>query len=321
MLRSDNITTSLPGEVNRALQQQSSIVGTITAFSDAQVRLSVTLQEILLQLYTKQRLPRTWAQTHRVIMSMMAELDDWSVEATSQLSEENHMIPNHQLHRTMLRKQYCRTKILITRPALYHVERCFATGIDELTPFDREVAEACIQTAQEVASLLPDEVDLKLVYENGPWWTMTHNSKYKWSTPKCDPSFIPHTCIHANVELVMQALVVLLVGTYCRPYFESFYADSVASVRKLVIWLGCMRETNETARRAYQVVHNTVSAGNLTDPHMWKDIEGSFYHQSMPHQSQVYMPWVGEQQPLHENQSAAPYVYYSMGHAGEPARS
>jgi hypothetical protein len=305
MLRNDDVTTPLPSELDLDHNPQGSTTGpTFMAFPDAQVRLSVITQDVLSLLYIRRRSPRSWAHTHAVTTSMLSELDDWSVEAMPAHAEGEHIAPEYEMQQIMLRKQYCRLKILITRPALRRVERCFETGIDEVTPFDQEVAETCIQTAQEVASLLPGEVDLKLVYEKGPWWSITHN--------------------------IMQALAVLLIGISCRPYLELSYVDSVDSVKKLVMWLGHMRETNETARRAYQVAQDIVRASDLADPHLWKDVAGLFSYQDVSPvvaqvqsqvASQAYVPWAGDKQIVASDQDVPGYGYHGTGLAGRPARS
>jgi hypothetical protein len=304
MLRNDDVTTPLPSETDPDYNPQGSTTGpTSMVFPDAQVRVSVITQEVLSQLYIRRISARSWAQTHAVMTSMLSELDDWIAEAMPAHAEGDHVAPEYKMQQNMLRKQYYRVKILITRPALRRVERCFETGIDDVTPFDQEVAKACIQAAQEAASLLPDEVDLKLVYEKGPWWSITHN--------------------------IMQALAVLLIGISCRSYFEVSYADSVAGVKKLGMWLGYMRERNDTARRAYEVVQDIVCASDLADPYLWKDIEGWFQYQNASPVArarsqvgpQAYVPWAGDEQTVPEKQNAPGYGFHGTGLAGRPARS
>jgi hypothetical protein len=297
MLRSDDITTPFPSEIEDELRQQTCTNISALSFADAQVRLAVITQKVQSLLYTKRKTARSWAQTHAIISSMMSELDEWSSEAMVEHLEEPHTVAEHEMQQTMLRKQYYRTKILVTRPSLRRVERCFETGVDDLTPFDQEVAETCVQTAQDVASLLPEEVNLKLVYEKGPWWIVVHNSELEYQARQrfvCSP------------DAVMQSLAVLLVGISCRTYFELSYSNSVAAVKKLVTWLLCMRETNDMAKRGYQVIYSIVRADNLADPFMWKDIVGFLpsHEVTQPAQgqtqmsAQVYQTWAGEEQPL-----------------------
>ena len=120
---------------------------------------------------------------------------------------------------------------------------------------------------------------------------------------------------------VMQALSVLLVGISCRKHFEASYVDSVASVRKLINWLWCMRENNDTAGRAYQVIYNIIKAPTVSDRTVWADVEGFLLKDNtmqspLPHQQQeqqvhpqidpqMYLTWGAEQQ-LPQQQAAYP---------------
>jgi hypothetical protein len=81
---------------------------------------------------------------------------------------------------------------------------------------------------------------------------------------------------------VMQSLAILLIGISCRQHFESSYGSSVDTVRKLVVWLQHMRQTNETAERAYHVIYNIVKPPNLSAPAIWKDIVDMFPDEIVP---------------------------------------
>jgi hypothetical protein len=294
MLRSQEISTPFPSVVSEQGHLKEHMPA--TSFPDGQVRLAIITQNVLSRLYTKRRAVRYWAQVHQVMTSMMSELEEWASEAMPQNVELGHVTPDHEVQQVMLMKQYYRTKIFITRPALRRVERCFETGIDDFTPFDLEAAEACIQTAQDVIALLPEDVDLKAVYEKGPWWTIMHNSKHS--------SHIVSKYSKLT-KSVMQAFTVLLIGISCRKHFDQSYDNSVASVEKLVTYLKHMRETNDTAKRAFEIIYNIVKAPDLAEPFVWKDIEEFFSGEDVaqvapPQQQHVHLPWTGEAQPFQQ---------------------
>lgn len=178
MIQDYQVTTPLPSDVARNWVSHESHYTMRMHYPDAQVRIAMITQEVLSKLYTKRRAARSWAQMHAIITSMMSELDEWATEAVQQEDEELQSTSKHELRRSMLRKQYYRTKILITRPSLHRIERCTEAGTEDFDLFDQEAAEACITTAHEVASLLPKDMNPKAIYENGPWWTLTHNSNY-----------------------------------------------------------------------------------------------------------------------------------------------
>jgi hypothetical protein len=178
MIRSDDITTPLPSDVSRHRDAHRSQHTQSMSYADAQVRIAIITQQILSKLYIERRAARSWAQMHALITSLMSDLDEWAVEALPQHESESCSISKHDSQQIMLRKLYCRTKILITRPSLRRIEECTEACTEDFSLFDREAAEVCIKTAQEVALLLPEEMHFKGVYENGPWWTLIHNSKY-----------------------------------------------------------------------------------------------------------------------------------------------
>lgn len=271
MLRSDDIAAPLPIDALESQHEVDPINTPSMSYPDAQVRLAVITQEVLSTLYMKRQVFRTWTDAHASITALTAELDELAMETMRDLPTGSHTITDYEVRQTMLKKQFHRIRILITRPALRRVERCFERGIHDYTTLDHDVAKTCISTAQEVVKLLPDEMDSKLVYEKGPWWTITHNSEFS-------PCAL-HTCNitpATDSKKVMQSLAVLLIGISCRPAFESSYADSVACSRRLVVWLQHMQRSNDTARRGYDVVCHIVRGADQVDPSMWKDIVDVF---------------------------------------------
>jgi hypothetical protein len=178
MIRSDEVTIPLPSALKEHRDRRESHHATNMSVPDAQVRLATITQEVQFQLYTERRSVRSTAQMQAIMTSLLSELDECTIGAMQQHEKELQPTPKHDSQQLMLNMQYCRVKILITRPALRCIERCTEAGNEDFTPFDQDVADACIKTAQDVASLLPKEVDLKYIYETGPWWTLVHNSKH-----------------------------------------------------------------------------------------------------------------------------------------------
>jgi hypothetical protein len=178
MLRSEDITTPLPSEVTEPQHPKEPARSGRMTYADSQVRLAMLAQKILWKLYTERRIARSWTQIHAVMTSLMLELEEWASEAMSSYNEASHATLNYDAQYTILKFQYDRLKILISRPALRRIERCCDTNIEDFVAFDQEYAEACIQTAQDVATLLPETLDAKMLYDKGPWWSIVHNSKF-----------------------------------------------------------------------------------------------------------------------------------------------
>lgn len=288
MIRSDEITTPLPSDVSERRSRHEDQRMPFMSYADAQVRIAVITQEVLSKLYTERRAARSWAQMHAIITSMMSELDEWAVEAVQQQGPKPRSLTEYDVQQFMLRKLYCRAKMFITRPSLRRIERCSEADTEEFDSFDQEAAEACIKTAQEFTSLLPRDLELKRLYEQGPWWMLVHNSMRAYQY------FFGQLLITA----VMQALAVLLIGISCRRHFDASYDSSVASAQSLIAWLQYMRDGNDTAKRAYQVAYDIVKAPDLADPSIWADLLDAFPDELQTsmhhaHDPQTYM-WPGE---------------------------
>lgn len=175
MLRIEDITTALPSEISG--QQPPKDIVQPSPFLDMQVRMATITQRVLTKLYTEQREARSWSRIHTIIPTLLGELDAWAQEAMLDSLELVNSMVDHEVQQTTMKKQYCRIKILITRPALRRIELCFHHGTEDFTAFDLETAEACIMTAHDVAALFPQEINLRIMYETGPWWHIAHNSE------------------------------------------------------------------------------------------------------------------------------------------------
>ncbi|KAH7396751.1 fungal-specific transcription factor domain-containing protein [Phaeosphaeria sp. MPI-PUGE-AT-0046c] len=248
MLRIEDITTTLPSGISAQPSPKDPVQP--SSFLDMQVRMGTITQRVLATLYTEQREARSWSRVHTIIPKLMSELDAWAQEAVPDRAELVSAMTKDYAQQITMKKQYCRLKILITRPALRRIELCLHHGTEDFTAFDLETAEACIMTAHDVAALFPQEINLRIMYERGPWWTITHN--------------------------IMQALAVLLIAISCRKHLEASYATSITAVGKLVMWLRYMRHGNNTAKRAYNSLYSIVKSPHLLDPFVWGDVEGFF---------------------------------------------
>ena len=146
----EDITTLLPGAFASDRTQRAGIVS--FDFLNADTNLNLLTQQIISKLYTQRKSTPSWGYLQQTTVSLVADLDKWAVN------------------------QYCRLKILITCPSLRRIERCFEVGVDGFDSLDESVAETCVGAAQDVASLLASEPQIKSLYEKGPWWTIVHNS-------------------------------------------------------------------------------------------------------------------------------------------------
>jgi hypothetical protein len=74
---------------------------------------------------------------------------------------------------------YWSTRILITRPCLCRIERRIKNESDLSAKFNAEMSTTCVNAAQELMELFPDEPSQEFVYKKAPWWDVVHISEYQ----------------------------------------------------------------------------------------------------------------------------------------------
>ncbi|KAJ6273224.1 hypothetical protein PSV08DRAFT_385628 [Bipolaris maydis] len=248
------------------------------AFLDADSSLHMLTQQVIYSLYTQRKLVPPWSRVQQTMVALVGDLDKWVVDCVPHLHSENSAMDyNQQRDNSLLKFQYYRVKILMTRPSLRRIERSTESGSGEFTSLDQSMAEACIQAASDVVALLGTVPDIATLYEKGPWWTIVHN--------------------------VMQALAILMNAIACPDHFADSYSVSAHGVRQLVGWLLAMRATNVIAARAHQLVYSLVKTSN---PQVWESIADVFpddVSMVLLQPSPVlvdpkYVPWPAKESPI-----------------------
>ncbi|CAN9080203.1 unnamed protein product [Alternaria alternata] len=272
----ENITTPLPDAFASDRKQRAGVVS--FDFLNADTNLNLLTQQIISNLYTQRKSAPSWDYLQQTTVSLVADLDKWVVDHIPEFYPwEWNSAHMPQREAFLLKLQYCRLKILTTCPSLRRVERCFEAGVDGFNSLDELGAEACVRAAQDVASLLASEPQIKSLYEKGPWWIIVHN--------------------------IMQALTVLMIAISCPGHFRDSLPVSCHSVRQLVSFLRGMRETNTLAARAYQFIYSIVKTSK---PFIWDDVADAFPDEDIivlqqPAAGRVdpkYSPWPDNDQPV-----------------------
>jgi hypothetical protein len=197
VIPNEDITTPSPSV--GCDEETEGIAGKMIAsdFADVDSNLNLLTQQIISDLYTQRRSTPSWDYIQRVIISLVSDLDKWAIDSIPQSHGSNRKVSfEQQRETTLLRFQHYRLKILITRPSLRRIERCYETGSDGYSARDQSVAETCIQTAQDVASLVAGTNTVKTLYEQGPWWSIVHNSMFV--NPHANSSSLTSSHSHAS---------------------------------------------------------------------------------------------------------------------------
>lgn len=211
----------------------------LTSYLEARIQVSLITQKALSLLYAPPVASYSWASIQKSILSLTTQLDNWMPATFDSRPDELYPSIGQQSYSTVYRErvmlyfQLFSTRILVTRPCLCRLTERTKHHSDRSTQLNHEIAMSCIQAAQDLTSLLPDEPQAKWVYRNGPWWSIVHN--------------------------IMQAATVFLVQLSKRQTDLKNPSDETsASLKKLFRWLRAMAYQDAVARRAYQVVFDTL---------------------------------------------------------------
>ena len=149
-----------------------------------------------------------------------------------------------QRERLLLSFQYHSTKLLICRPCLCRLEQHIKNQTDGTAELNRKTAEACVQGAQAVARIFPDQPNYTFIYQQSPWWCIVH--------------------------YIMQSIAVFLLEMlFSEMHITDPGARILENIKKLLRWLQFLSVSNAVAKRAYEVVIGII---NTSAPRLRVDI-------------------------------------------------
>jgi hypothetical protein len=197
----------------------------------AAVQLSIITQHILTSLYSAGTTIGPPEEVQHEVYLLRQRMEQWIVSLPT---EFNFQEPVDTSRRTFPRErmslgfQLCSARILLTRPSL--------TGRRQSRRDSREanlvsrMATDCVQSAKTIINLLPVEGRSDELYDEGPWWCLTHH--------------------------VMQAVSVFLLAL-SYPYTTTHSSESLIEDTKTAIrWLQAVEDP--VAKRAHQVALHSL---------------------------------------------------------------
>lgn len=229
LLRRSSPDTSIRGDSDTV---------TRISFLGARVTMGLIMQKALSRLYSPQTTVDSWEQIQEEIESLSKELDEWVAAALPEELRPANPIQESgtQRERLLLSFQYHSAKLLIYRPCLCHIERRIKDQSGASASFNEKKAEACVQAAQAMTQLFPEELDCSFIYQQSPWW-----------------------CIVRNI--MQAAAVFLLEMSFDQTHMARPNGRIVKSIKMLVRWLHFTSFSNAVAARAYEVVADIVRTG------------------------------------------------------------
>jgi hypothetical protein len=149
-------------------------------FLNAWSKLDIIQHKTLTNLYSVRDAAYSWKRMPKEISSLIKELSEWAEEAIANGLFE---IPgteqsNQRREKSLLYFQHQSVKIYMTRPCLCRLDQRIKGQSAESVKFNQDTADACVQAALDLTSWLPDPSNPRWIYENGPWWSSVHISKF-----------------------------------------------------------------------------------------------------------------------------------------------
>jgi hypothetical protein len=131
----------------------------LDSFDVAHIRLDILMDKILSGLYSARKSANSWKQAQHEIASLLEELDAWALKSLSQgpFADATASEPSISREQLLLYLYYQNAKICITRPCLCRLDQRIKNQSDESARFNQKTAEACINAALDITSLLPEQ--------------------------------------------------------------------------------------------------------------------------------------------------------------------
>jgi hypothetical protein len=243
---SGNTTHSDESSSSDTVNRGEPVAITPTSFLQARIKITIIMQRTLSKLYRPRISMKPWEQTHKEITMLTSELDEW---VTAVLPGGFKLVDSFQkqgvqYERVLLSFHYYSARLLISRPSLCRLERRIKGQSYASAAFNQKTAEACVQAAQAVTRLLPDQPDWIFICQQSPWWCIVH--------------------------YMMQAIAVFLLEMSFQGTDTTYNGEELSkSTKKLVKWLRFMSPRNAVAERAYNVVMDIIAKTGA--PHVQTD--------------------------------------------------
>lgn len=188
--------------------------------------LTMVTQEVLDRVYAIRCLNRSWSYLRDTLAEIQEKVDLWFSTLPRALDfncvEEDDIAYNEKMR---LAFQYHGARILLGRPCLC---RHKASQPDEKQEFNQAMALSALDSAAQIAQLIPDGQAPVSPHRNGPWWCLLHS--------------------------VMQAVTIMILeisfGSIHMPKGEN---SLLHLTKKCVRWLHRTSETSIASRRAWQL--------------------------------------------------------------------
>ena len=198
------------------------------------VQLARVSQEILNRVYTPNAVLETWSTIQKRIADLDGKVESWLGSLPTAFDFKRKQRDREFLeHRLSLGFFYYSTRMTLNRPCLCRLERRIPDQSAQALDSYRNSAAICIESAQEMLRLIPDEPNAVGLNRIGPWWSILH--------------------------YLMQAAMVLMLELSFRAHHMPEQAENILEAsKKAVRWLHQMGQESESAQRAWQLCNSLL---------------------------------------------------------------
>ncbi|KAH8698520.1 hypothetical protein BGW36DRAFT_272033, partial [Talaromyces proteolyticus] len=195
--------------------------------------LAVTTHAITNRVYSPEIPGDQWVQIERRISLYMEKMDAWLRCLTPPLKfidQDKLLINTSNSQQVSLALNYFGTRMILTRPCLTGSKDIGGNSKEHEKSFrlSNKYGRVCLQSAEDLISILPDHPDMVWLSKASPWWSILH--------------------------FIMQAATVLLIYM---TIFDEHDAESpnavISAAKKALSWLHSLSECDESARRAFLI--------------------------------------------------------------------
>ena len=192
------------------------------------VQLTRLTQQILGKLYTPLAAQNSWAHIQGTIAQLESDLNSWSRDLP-QVFDFKRKLRDREFEeiRWNLGFFYYSTRMKINRPCLCRLDRKIPRQSAKSKEFNRDAAQRCVDAAQDMLSLIPDEPNAVGLNSVGPWWHIIH-------------------------YIVQACTVIMLEMSFRATHMPEEAGNLIKSSKKAVRWLHQLSESSVSARRAWQ---------------------------------------------------------------------
>lgn len=200
------------------------------------VNITILIREAIDNIYASGLGSKPWFLIEATIAALDARANRWLHSLPSYYQFQGEVGPDLSRERVSLALLFFSTKLFICQPCILQF---FPGSTHDRTLCGPEakssMATVCVQAAIDILHLLPDEPDLRWLYETCPWWSFLH--------------------------YLMQAVAVCLTAVFVCPRSAPDASLSMeAAIPKAMRWLSSISSTDSSSQEALRICTDIIAS-------------------------------------------------------------